>query len=517
LDMSGMFYNATSFNQNLAGWSLNPIVSMSDMFYNSGMDCIYYSSTLTGWSNNPNTPNNRTLGANGMQYGTNAVTARNNLISNKGWTINGDSPSGDDCSLPLYVLTLSVNPSQAGTTTGAGQYTEGVNVPITATANEGWQFVNWTDEATNVVSNQASFTFTMPAANTTLTANFEEIPVVLPTLTTTTATNITSSTATSGGNITSDGGAAITARGVVWSTTQNPAIDNNEGITNDGTGAGIYTSDLTGLSPATTYYVRAYATNSAGTAYGEQLQFTTLAEFKILDISILLEGAFNGTNGMHLSLNTAALIPGSQPYNTTPWNYTGLEEASSIPADVVDWLLVELRDATSPENASAATTLTGWPKALFLKNDGSLLGLDGNAPNIGNPVVNNNLYIVIRHRNHLDVLSNGPLVLAGNTYTYDFTDAITKAFGGALGYKQIASGVFGMVAGDSDADGEVSVLDFSTWASQFGGTGVYSKADNDMDGEVSVLDFSKWAINFGTGNPVSSAEEQIKYRSQVPE
>jgi hypothetical protein len=60
------------------------------------------------------------------------------------------------------------------------------------------------------------------------------------------------------------------------------------------------------------------------------------------------------------------------------------------------------------------------------------------------------------------------------------------------------------------------VLDFSTWASQFGGTGVYSKADNDLDGEVSVLDFSKWAINFGIGNPFSNPKFQIIYRSQVP-
>ncbi|MBK9257161.1 MAG: BspA family leucine-rich repeat surface protein [Saprospiraceae bacterium] len=274
-NMSYMFYNATAFNQSLGNWSLNSNVNLSQMFDLSGMSCENYTYTLIGWNNNPNTPNNRTLGANGLQYGTNAVTARNNLISNKGWSISGDSPSGYDCSLPLYVLTLSANPSQAGTTTGAGQYTEGVNVPITATANGGWQFINWTDENDIEVSSLASFTYTMPAANTTLTANFEEIPVALTTLTTTTATNITSSTATSGGNITSDGGAAITARGVVWSTSQNPTTETNEGTTNDGTGSGVFTSNLTGLSPTTTYYVRAYATNSAGTAYGEELDFET--------------------------------------------------------------------------------------------------------------------------------------------------------------------------------------------------------------------------------------------------
>ena len=80
-------------------------------------------------------------------------------------------------------------------------------------------------------------------------------------------------TATSGGNITNGGGATIIARGVCWSTSPNPTIANN--ITSDGTGTGNFTSTLTGLSSSTTYYVRAYATNSAGTAYGNQVNFTT--------------------------------------------------------------------------------------------------------------------------------------------------------------------------------------------------------------------------------------------------
>ncbi len=239
-----------------------------------------------------------------------------------------------------------------------------------------------------------------------------------------------------------------------------------------------------------------------------------IVALKAVDVNIFLEGPYIG-DSMSTTLQNIGLLPLMQPFNTNPWNYTGLETAIQIPDDVVDWVLVELRDAVSPEMATPSTILAGWPRALFLKQNGSLADVQGNQPGILSENVQHNLYIVIRHRNHLDVLSNGPLVLSGNTYTYDFTDAITKAYGGALGYKQIASGVFGMVAGDSDADGEVSVLDFSTWASQFGGSGVYSKADNDLDGEVSVLDFSKWAINFGSGNPVSNPEDQIRYRSQV--
>jgi uncharacterized protein (TIGR02145 family) len=101
--------------------------------------------------------------------------------------------------------------------------------------------------------------------------------VSLPTVTTTAITSIAQTTATGGGNVTNDGGAAVTARGVVWSTSQNPTTTSNLGITSNGTGTGTFTSNLTGLTQSTTYYVRAYATNSAGTSYGEQRSFTTAA------------------------------------------------------------------------------------------------------------------------------------------------------------------------------------------------------------------------------------------------
>ena len=95
----------------------------------------------------------------------------------------------------------------------------------------------------------------------------------IPTLQTTIVTYITDTLALSGGNITSDGGTPIIDRGVTWSVNQNPTIDDN--ITHDGIGIGFYTSTLIGLAPNTVYFVRAYASNEIGTAYGEQLNFTT--------------------------------------------------------------------------------------------------------------------------------------------------------------------------------------------------------------------------------------------------
>ena len=96
---------------------------------------------------------------------------------------------------------------------------------------------------------------------------------ILPTISTTTATLITATTASSGGNILSDGGATITTRGICWDTLPNPDITGNHST--DGTGTGTFVSAIAGLTPSTTYHIRAYATNTAGTAYGADSTFTT--------------------------------------------------------------------------------------------------------------------------------------------------------------------------------------------------------------------------------------------------
>ena len=98
----------------------------------------------------------------------------------------------------------------------------------------------------------------------------------LPIITTTDITNQSSNSASGGGNISSDGGAAVTARGVCWSTTAAPNIALTT-KTSDGTGIGAFSSSIIGLNASTTYYVRAYATNNVGTAYGNEVSFTTPA------------------------------------------------------------------------------------------------------------------------------------------------------------------------------------------------------------------------------------------------
>ena len=103
----------------------------------------------------------------------------------------------------------------------------------------------------------------------------------LPTISTNVINDIKPNSSVSGGNVVSDGGSPVTARGVVWSTNSNPTISLST-KTSDGLGMGNFTSNLTGLSSNTTYYVRAYATNGVGTSYGNELTFTTVANIPTL-------------------------------------------------------------------------------------------------------------------------------------------------------------------------------------------------------------------------------------------
>jgi uncharacterized protein (TIGR02145 family) len=184
----------------------------------------------------------------------------------------------------------------------------------------------------------------------------------LPTLTTNLVT-ASSETATSGGNITDDGGSSITARGVVWSTSSAPTINDNK--TEDGTGTGNYNSTLTGLTPSTLYYVRAYATNSSGTGYGEERSITTpAAPTTVTDVdgNVYNTVQIGDQIWMKENLKTSRYNTGSAiPYvvdngswsglNTGAWSYYNHDENNNaIYGKLYNWYAVE-GDSLCP---------TGW-------------------------------------------------------------------------------------------------------------------------------------------------------------
>ena len=173
--------------------------------------------------------------------------------------------------------------------------------------------------------------------------------ITFPTLSTSSVSSITQTTATSGGNISSNGGATITASGVCWSTSQNPTTSNS--FTTDNATSGNYTSSITGLTAHTTYYVRAYATNSAGTAYGAQQTFTTLAVVTVPTIPTLSTSSVSSitqttaTSGGNISSNGGATITASGVCWSTSQNPT---TSNSYTTD----------NATSGSYTSAITGLT---------------------------------------------------------------------------------------------------------------------------------------------------------------
>ncbi|MBN1339330.1 MAG: hypothetical protein JXA03_08405, partial [Bacteroidales bacterium] len=220
-----------------------------------------------------------------------------------------------------------------------------------------------------------------------------------------------------------------------------------------------------------------------------------------LDLKASLQGPFNGTD-MNANLNSGGYLPISQPYSGDPWNYTGTEAVAAIPnQDVVDWVIVELRDAPGASGATYDYSVAA--QAGFILKNGSIVGTDGVSPLTFDYQVTQNLFAIIWHRNHLGVMNSTPLVKTGNTYTYDFTTGSGQAYGGVQAHKEIAPGVWGMISADGNADGQVNNSDKNdVWSPQAGSNG-YLQGDFNMDAQVNNNDKNElWKPNTGLGSQV---------------
>ncbi|MCD4697011.1 MAG: hypothetical protein K8S16_12310 [Bacteroidales bacterium] len=211
-----------------------------------------------------------------------------------------------------------------------------------------------------------------------------------------------------------------------------------------------------------------------------------------LDISVFLEGPYS-TGGMNVELLTSGLLPLFQPYNVSPWNYNGAESVTSIPnPDVVDWILIELRDAPDAVSATSGTLIQ--QQAAFLLKNGLVVGLDGISYLQFANNITEQLFVVIMHRNHLAVMSANPLTNGGNVYSYDFSAPAGQAYG-ADAQVLLENGEYGLYGGDLDGNGIINDFDKLNKWDPMSGTPGYLSSDVNFDGQSDNPDKNEFWIN----------------------
>lgn len=202
--------------------------------------------------------------------------------------------------------------------------------------------------------------------------------------------------------------------------------------------------------------------------------------------NIKLQGPLQYNGVMETALQSQSLLPISQPFSGDPYNYLGFEQVSVMPANIVDWVLVEAR--TDQEGGTVVER-----RAALLRNDGAILELDGqegvmfSTLNIGEPY-----FLAIHHLSHLSVLSSEMIVFP-NSSTFNFSESPNMTYGNAQMVE--SNGIWAMRAGDFDHNQNINVLDFLIWFSDNAAVSVYVNQDGDRNGLVNILDFLLWFDN----------------------
>ncbi|MBN1339300.1 MAG: hypothetical protein JXA03_08255, partial [Bacteroidales bacterium] len=229
-----------------------------------------------------------------------------------------------------------------------------------------------------------------------------------------------------------------------------------------------------------------------------------------LDLKVYLEGPYNtGTGMMNTYLLSNGFLPLAQPFNPalpyygnpTPfWLYAGSEAVAAVPAGVVDWVMVEIRDAANGGAATSATIEEQF--AAFLMEDGSIKDLDGTSFPVFTTNIDFGLFAVIYQRNHASVMNAAPIADAGGgMYAYDFTTAAGQAYLG--GQTMLAAGVYGMYGGEGNGDEQINTPDkVDVWAPEAGSSG-YRGGDFNLDGQANSQDkVDVWSPNAGQSSQV---------------
>jgi subtilisin family serine protease len=208
-----------------------------------------------------------------------------------------------------------------------------------------------------------------------------------------------------------------------------------------------------------------------------------------LEAKVFLEGAYSASGDtMRWDLRKGGNVPLTSPYANDA------RTVSSIPYKIVDWVLIQLR--TTPTGAAVIS------RSVFLRNDGRLVADDGITTKIALEIPAGNYYLVIRHRNHLAVMSSGSLALSAlGSILYDFA-AGSGMFYGTGGAKQIETGVWGMIGGNANnANNMINILDAAAVKSKLAKVG-YLNEDTTLSRVVNVMDNSLVKLNLSKASRV---------------
>jgi len=212
-----------------------------------------------------------------------------------------------------------------------------------------------------------------------------------------------------------------------------------------------------------------------------------------INVKILLEGAYTQNGIMTSPYYEEGLLPLTQPYTGYPWYYKATDSLTASAPNVIDWVLVELRKGIP--SFSEQNTATIERKAGILLDNGDIVSPnDLSSPLVFDKVLpEEEYYITVRHRNHLDVFSSTPIV-ANESLTYDFTQDPASALGTAQ-LKDLGDGFYGLFAGDFQADATIQVTDYDVWFINPAIINIYAPGDGNLDGVIQVTDFDTWFAN----------------------
>ncbi len=225
------------------------------------------------------------------------------------------------------------------------------------------------------------------------------------------------------------------------------------------------------------YWWRVQAANIITSAsWSVAWNFTAGRFFAPIDVTVLLEGAYMASGTMATLLNRAGYVPSVDPY-------TGAVLAASVPATAVDWVQLEFRPVS-------AISDPGQTQSLFVRSDGKITAVDGSTTDVVDisRILPGDYRLVVRHRNHLPVMSATTLTLSADVVQPLDLSVSANAyseFGAAL--KEVETGRYAMIAGDVHADGSIGAADRVAVRNASGQTG-YNAADVSLDGIVGAAD-----------------------------